>query len=396
MATTPSNLDTTGLYVETAADQVTDLQNGMIGIYGNDINLASNSPDGQMIGLFVTAMQDLLSMLVNIYNMFSIDSAYGVMLQRLVAINGLTINPGNYTTTPVNVTANQALSLPGLDQTDVVPFSVADTNNTWTLLSSYDFTGAGTQALVFQCSVMGQTNPIANTITSISTPMRGITSVNNPTTAGTVLGNVEESDAGLRIRHGKMFQLAAKSPADAIEAQLLAIPGMQDAVVIENATSGAVGGVPAYSIWCAMVTGAGVTNVQIAKAIYGTKAPGCPMNGSVTQVLTRPNGQPTTMAWDVGVSQPLYVKFGITPVVAGTTFDNTLIKDQLVAALQNYYHMNQQATLGDVVVAMSKIQPGAILTGCQVSVDGSTWLDLVPPTTAIGFFTLIAGNITIS
>lgn len=389
----PNTLDATGLTVATTDEIATGIRAAFETIYGTDIDLDSNSPDGQMIGIFAQADTDVLDVLVGVYNMFDVDSAFGIALQRLVAVNGMTIKGGKATTTPVNVTTDRALTLPGLDQSTVAPFQVRDSNNIWTLVSSFAFGGAGTQALVFQCSVLGPIQPLPNTINIQATPTLGVTSVNNPTVAGTVAGQDEETDVELRVRHAKSFQLAATCPADAVEAALLAIADVTDALAVENRTGGTVGGVLAHSIWAIVVGG---QPADIAGAIYGKASPGVGLTGAQSYVVVRPNGQGSTMLWDTGLEQRLWAEFGVISSVAGVTFDKPLLAQQLAAALVGYFKLGKAASIGDVVRAMFAIEPRAILTGAGVSTDGSSFNDTVAPTTPQYYFTLAAGDIDIS
>lgn len=388
----PNLLDANGLTVATTDEIATDLVTALKAIYGNDINLASESPDGQMVGIFSQADSDVLDLQVDIYNMFNVDSAYGISLQRLVAVNGMTIKNGTFTTTPVNITVTAALTLPGLDQNVVAPFQVQDPNTVWTLISTFAFGGAGTQALIFQAATMGPITPLPNTITIQATPTIGVSVVNNPTTAGTVLGQAEETDVELRTRHAKSFHLAATCPADAVEAALHAINNVTDALVVENRTGGVVNTVPAHSIWAIVVGG---TAVDIAAAIYAKASPGVGLFGAVSQIVVRPNGQPATMYWDVGLSQRLWTQFGIIPTVSGLTFNNVLLKQQLAAALLNYFKLGRTASIGDIVRAMFIIEPRAILVTTGVSINGASYTDTVSPTSNKYYFTLAAADITI-
>jgi len=390
----PNTLDGDGLATATTDEQTTQIEADLQAVFGSDVDLSSNSPDGQMIGIYVQSSQDILDLLVSIYNMFSVDSAVGISLHRLVALNGLTLRPGVYTTTSVSVTSDRAQTLPGLDQTAAVAFSVRDSNNVWTLVSSYAFATAGVQALVFQCDEMGAITPIANTITQQNTPTLGITDVNNPTTAGSVVGQLEETDSELRVRHAKMFKLAATGPADAVEAALLDLEDVSDALVVENDTNAPVGSVPVHSIWPIVVGSA--TDAVIAAAIYAKKSAGCGLFGSESAVVTKPNGQSATMYWDVGIAQRLYVQFGMVSSVQGITFDDALIAQELAAAMLTFWKLNQLATIGDIVVAMQAIESRAILVSLGVSTDGMAYTDTVGTTDQQYYFTLAAADIDIT
>lgn len=391
----PNQVDANGLQVKTVTEITADLDAGLAGIYGADINVEQNSPDGQQVGIFAQAVADMLQLLVQVYNTFSVDNTFGVSLDQRVALNGIARHQGTHTLAQVLVTVDQALTLIGQDALIVTPnaqvFTVADdAGNQFQLETTNVFGGAGSASLTFVAVAIGQVQTTANTITNQVTTVLGVTSVNNPTVAGDVIGLNEESDIQLKIRRALSFQLAAVGPSDALRAMLLSLPDISDAYVVENDTGGVVDTVPAHSIWTIVNGG---TNAEIGQAIYSKKIPGCGQKGAQTYIVTRPAGNTFTAQWDVALTQDLFVEFGITPRIAGLTFDNASIKTQLAAAL--VYKLGQKPNSGDVVVAMQTIAPNAILTSCFVSIDGSTWVDIVTPSTAQHYFTLDAANITI-
>ena len=389
-----SSLGPTGLTIDTLPDLIATLTANMKGIYGSDINTDSNSPDGQMINIFCQNVADLLELLQSVYNSFGFMQAYGVQLDQRVAIMGITRQQGTFTTTPVLITVNRALTLYGLDQTAQPVFTVIDqTGNTWELVTTQVFSGAGSMTLTFQSVTIGAINATANTITQMVTTVLGVASVNNPVTSGTSIGVPEETDTQLKIRAAQGFALASTGPADAIEAALQNTPGITDALVVENYTNGTVGGTPAHSIW-AIVTGG--TAADIGQAIYAKKAPGCGMRGAQSDIITRPNGTTFTALWDASIAQPLFISFGIFWRGAVTLTNATIIAE-LAAALT--YKLGVNPSIGDVITAMQTIAPTAVvLFGANqgVSADGVDWQSVVDPTTPQYYFTVSAGNISIT
>lgn len=460
----PNQLSATGLVVASTDEIATDLSDAYVGIYGSDINTKPESPDGQQIAIYAQMDSDNLDLLVDIYNVFSVASAYGVALQRLVEVNGIAIKSGTYTTTVVQVTTSAAGNLPGLDQTAVAPYQVSDPNNTWTLLFSFAVAGAGTQALIFQASALGPITPIPSTIQNQVTPLNFVTSVNNPAfsvttngvvtlgspvvsgiasttgmtpgmsltdagnffplgtvllsvnsssqitasanatggapttepitvaTPGTVIGLPYETDLAMRTRQMQSFSLAADGPADAVEGQLLNLPDVIDAVVSENKGT-MIGPFPINSLWCVVVGG---TPAEIANAIYKK----CSCNGlfgAQTYTIVRPNGQSAVINYDVGLPQALYLKFSIIPATPGLTFNNTLLTQQLAAALvQPYFRLGRPASVGDIVVPMRAINPQVIVVNPGVSLDGVTYVaTAVTPASAKYWFNAPAANIRI-
>ena len=392
----PNTLDANGLTLKTLTEIVADLTSDMQTIYGADINVDSNSPDGQMINIFAQAAIDNLEVLADVYNALDPEVSTGVNLDKALSLNGVTRTPATHTTTPVSITTNKALTLTGLDALIADPtaqvYAVQDENkNVFQLVTTYVFSGAATASLTFQAETPGVLTVLPNTITEQNTPLLGVTTVANASISGTVDGVDEETDVAFKIRRAKMFKLASTGPADAVEAALLAVTGVSDALVVENSTSGTVNSVPARSLQCIAKGGAAT---DIAQAIYSNKGPGCGLYGAASYVITRVNGLPVTISYSVAVAEDLYIKFTVLPITAGLTFDDTLIKTQLVAAL--VYYLNQKATIGDIIIAMQTIEPRIIVTVPGVSKDGMSYSDTVTPTANLNYFTLSTANIAIS
>ncbi len=187
----PNSLDQTGLTVKTVTELVADLTASLQAIYGTDINVDPNSPDGQLINIFAQTVEDLLELLVQVYNGFSVPGAIGTILDQRVALNGLARRQGTYTTTQVLVTVSQAITLYGLDQTVNPPFTVKDNaGNQFSLAVTKTFAGAAAESLQFRAVDIGLVEVVANTITNQVTTVLGVTSVNNPNTAITTTGDI--------------------------------------------------------------------------------------------------------------------------------------------------------------------------------------------------------------
>lgn len=393
----PNIIDANGLQIASLTEIRTNLENDFKAIYGVDINISSNSPDGQLIGIMAQNIYDVLQLLVQTYNSFSIDSAFGVILDQRVALSGIARKQGTYTQAIVAVTVDRALSLNGLDVLIADPnaqvFTVADdAGNQFFLKTTRAFVGAGTTSLTFQAAVIGQIQTTANTIQTIITAILGVTGVNNPTTAGDTEGLPEETDPQLKIRRANSFYLQAVGPADAIRAALLAIADVSDAYVVENDTGGTVAGVLAHSIWVIVNGG---TAAEIGTAIYTKKAPGCGQTGAQSYVVARPQGNSFTAKWDNALTQVLTIRATLNPRVSGQVFD--LVGDGVKLAAALIYKLGQSPNIGDVVLAMQTIEPNAILSVVNVSKDGgANWEDIVSPDTAQKYFTVAAVNITLS
>lgn len=394
-----NTLDATGLTVQTQPEIVADFVVGYTTIYGADINLDSNTPDGQMINIYATALTDNLDLLLLVYNQFSLQNAFGVQVDNLVALNGMQRQAGTFTIAQVAVTVSQALTLPGQDvlisNPNATVFTVSDNaGNQYQLQTSHVFSGAGSATLAFAAVNIGQTLTSPNTITIIVTPLLGVSSVNNPSVTSDVIGTNEESDVQLKIRQGQSFKLGSTGPADTIRAQLLNTAGIVDAFVPENDTNAIVNGVPAFGIWT-IVNKTTATDAEIAQVIYTKKTIGCAQKTAAAHsyVITRPAGNTFTAYWDLAIGQSLYIAFTIKPVNGVDTFNVSALAASLASALA--FKLNQSAFVGDIIRAMQIIAPNGYLINTVVGTAPGPASQVVTPSDYQHYFTVIAANITI-
>jgi uncharacterized protein YlzI (FlbEa/FlbD family) len=324
----PNIINANGLTVKTRAELITYFEDGFKAIYGNDINLSSDSPDGQMINLFVQATLDNLDLIKQWYNSFYPVNAYGVVLDQRVALNGIQRQGGTFSRTNVTITTTQALTLFGLDQSLQDIYTVSDTEgNEWQLLETEIIASAGTYVLLFQSAVPGQVLTTPNTITTPVTIILGVSAINNPTVQ-TVIGENEESDEELKIRRERSVSLASQGYLASLLAALLNVSGVTSAFVYENNTAATDGdGVPAHSIW--VILSGNYEPEDVATAIYQKRNAGCGMFGAESFTITQVDGTPFVINWDEVDEIPLFVKLTLTSINGTTPVDYEAIREQI-------------------------------------------------------------------
>ncbi len=182
----PNTIDANGIQIQTYPEIVSDIVNGssfapgLVVIYGSDINVDSNTPDGAIVNLWALSKEDMLQFGVGLYNSFNPDTAVGQALDGIAQYNALTRKGGTYTQTEVVVTTNQSVNLNGLDDSTATPFQAIDGNGNIVNLITSVTVGSGEHTLNFQSANMGFVQLIQNTITVIVTPQAGVIAVNNP------------------------------------------------------------------------------------------------------------------------------------------------------------------------------------------------------------------------
>lgn len=391
----PNAIDSFGLTIQTTPEIIAEILDGAPGypgmrqIYGADINVDANSPDGQMVNIIAQAKTDVLELSQQIYNSFDPDKAVGTSLDARCAINGVLRNPGTQTIQNVVVTTDRAVTLPGLD-TSVTPFTVADTSgNQYQLVSTFAFTGAASTGLVFKAVLIGAVSSLPNTIISIVTVTLGVTAVNNPTTY-TTLGLVEETDYALRIRRQKSVALPSQGYLEGLIGALLDTTGVTEAVVYENDTNTTdANGIPGHSIWCIVRGG---VNPGIANAIYVKRNAGCGMKGSVVVPVLQVDGSYFSVKFDRPTLENLYISFNIVAVTGSV--DASFIRNQILSLLS--YTIAQPAVASEITALVESIAPNGSISAMNVSKDGSTYTSLLATSAINNLWALASARIIIN
>lgn len=375
----PNSLTLTGLTVATRAELVAQFTTSFQTIYGDDINLDPDTPDGQLMNIFIQSVLDLEDLLVQIYNGFDPDNAIGIVLDQRVSINGIQRLAGTYTLTNITVVASAACTLYGLDRTDQSIYTVADNaGNQWNLTTTQVISGAGTSVYEFQSAVIGAVLTSPNTITTPVTIILGVQSVNNPTTY-TTLGVNEESDYSLKVRRQKSVALSSQGYLSGLLAALENVTGVTFAKVWENVTGSTDGdGIPSHSIW--VIVAGTAADADIAQAIYVKRNAGCGMKGSTTYDVVQADGSSFEVKWDEVTTLPLFIKFTATSLDGVHPPDIAAIRSGLTSSY--IPGVAAQVNINELGRLVQAIDANTLVTSAGFSLtSGGAYTNTYTPTT---------------
>jgi len=374
-----NTLDANGLTIEGLSDIVANLTTGMQSIYGSDINVDSNSPDGQLINLIAQTKIDILQLINSIYEQFNPDNAIGINQDYLYAINNIKRIGATYTYQNIQITTDRALNLDGLNSDannpDGAGYTVSDNlGNQFILLDSQTIAGAGTYNFSFRAKNLGAIQTIPNTITTPISIVLGITAINNPTAASSI-GQNGELDSAFRLRRGQSVALGSVGYLGGLLGAVQNLKGIVNANLYENTTNTTdANGIPAKSIWLIAEGGA---NSDIATEIANRKSAGIGMKGATSYALTLASGQTFIAFFDRPTAKNLYVQFDIKSLKAGQAFDTSAIKTLFVNSLSfsiggyvDAYTLTQAAE--NAIIAVVGTGAGVPIN-LQVSKDGTNW-----------------------
>jgi hypothetical protein len=130
----------------------------------------------------------------------------------------------------------------------------------------------------------------------------------------------------------------------------------------------------------------------IGRVIYLKRNAGCGMKGAVTVTVDQVDGS----TFDVKFSRPtpenLYIRATLTAITGVT--DPAYVAAQILANIT--YQIGQAADASAINSYIKSIAPNVSVSACEVSDDGSTWVDLLDVATVDAQWALDASRITIT
>ena len=385
----PNSFDSYGLQTLTQSEIVEQLTADFKEIYGEDINVDSNSPDGQLINIFAQILMDQYELLSQVYTSFDPDQAVGVVLDQRCAINGIQRKAGTYTYVMLDVIVDRSVTLPGLDENSAEDsYIVSDNEGNQFVLANTGNLTAGTTSLRFRAMNIGKVEILPNTITTPVTIILGVTAINNPSGASEE-GSNEETDAELRERRKRSVSISNQGYVDGLYSALANIPDVTAVSVYQNRGSSTdADGIPGHSIWVVI---AGGSDKEIGEVMNYKVAGGVGMKGTQSVNVAQADGSVATYYFDRPTSETLYVNLDITPL-DGQVIVPSDIKSSLVNGMK--FAPNETVDSSAIICYIKSIQENVALT-CQVSTDGTIWETVVTPTTKDKFFVMTSDSITI-
>lgn len=381
-----------GIVTQDLEDIIADITARLQYIYGADINVEQNSPDGQFINILAQAKKDILDLCVQYYNNCNTEMVVGIPQQILYQLNGLTIKAYSYSYVYVNVTVSGNVNLKGLDENldnpEATGYTVSDSNgNRWILAESQTLS-PGTYLLNFRAAELGNVTALPNTITIMETIIPGIQGVNNPAN-NYETGGTGETESEFRQRRNISTSMPSRGFEDSTEAQLLTLSTVTQAKVYSNRNNATANTIPAHTVWVIVEGG---NTADIANIIYNNIPPGIPMKGSLSATITRPNGSTDTVYYDTSSPVNLYIQANIK-LISGAV-DTDYLKQELAKTTFAIGESAESANLTTIIKNI--IGDNATPYDVGVSLTNSDYSEIVTPGALNEFFVIAEANISIT
>lgn len=337
-------------------------------IYGQDINLEQNSPDGQLLGIITNEIYDLQTLILHIYNSFDPDLAQGVELNKLLKLIAQTRRASTKSIVDITIVANANVTLPA-------DYTIIDENKNEWVINAETTLIAGTNIVSFNAVNFGAIEASANTINDVVTVFPEIISVNNALPAE--VGRDEESDVLLRKRRNNLLSVNSNSTIAGVYSKLFLLDTVTDAVIYENATDtyDALKDLNAHTLWC-IIDGGSID--EITKIIATDKTIGTDLKGTVSnnyvEIFLKADGTTRALThivkFDRPTEIPLYIKLTVSKKIITDIIDMDAIKNKLVEKL---YSINEKATATELYAYVYSAGNTFIASNLEVSKDNITF-----------------------
>lgn len=295
---------TTGFIKKDLDTLLEDNRNRAISEFGSDIDLSDEAPLGLIINLLSFQQSQLWDLAESVYNSQYQRSAEGIPLDNSMATtNNTRLDPIKSTVVATIIGTNGTLIESGFRA------SVAgDSSSVFETTSNFTIPVSGTIDVTMIATEFGAIIANAGTLTTIDTPVFGVTSITNNNDA--TIGRAEESDADFKLRGRNEKQKSGTSPVEGIRKAIRDLDNIVQAIVIENDTDVTDGdGRPPHSIEAVVQGG---DDTEIAQAIFNSKAGGIQTFGSTSIVITDSQGISKTINFNRPVTKDIYVIVNVT------------------------------------------------------------------------------------
>lgn len=384
-------IDASGIQIQSFEEIFAELVAAYRAIYGEDINLEQESPDGQRVGIEAKARHDMQVFGLLVANNFDPDFARGLSQAKIAKLSGIFPRPATRSTWDLSVTVTRDLTLP-------VGYSIADDlGQVWELPSAVNVL-VGANPITFTASEFGSVTGLAGATFTQVTVALGVSSFTASVNATT--GIDEETDEEFAQRRNRSLENPGFSTTGSLMAQLLNTAGVTDAIVYDNDTDvyDALLDLDAHSIW-PVVEGGTIDDIMqqlLFKKTGGTGIKGA-IEADISETLTRPDGSTFIVTqkrrFDRPVDVPVYVNVTATRKDPAEPIDLALIKQRI--AEYKFY-------IGTALHAGFLYGPGYtagdnfILSALEVSDDNITFTDGAIAPAAGEKFSLVVANIDVT
>jgi uncharacterized phage protein gp47/JayE len=290
-----------------------------------DASLDPATQDGQLLGVFSNAIDELGQVLQAVYDSLSPSTASGISLSRIAEFNGIRLIPGTQSATNVVFTGNPGAFVPANFQIrNRLNNSVFATTAPLTL----DSNGTGTVGVL--ATSVGATVAPSDSLTVMVSPLFGVRTVTNPSDA--TIGRNRESDAELRGRRTFSVATPSQSILEGIKGAVANIPQVIQVQAYENKTDVTdANGLPPHSF---SIVAEGGNDQAIGETIFIREPVGANQYGNTTVTVIDSYNMPHSVTFMRPPHIHIFIRVELIPMTGWSVELIPLMKQNIVSWAQ--------------------------------------------------------------
>ena len=306
-------------------DDLYTIQNRLVSafksIYGDDVNLDSDTPDGQLLGLFSQELANVHQAVSFIVQMLDPYQATGQWLEQRAMYAGITRITASYSyIDDVIITGTPKTTVP------INSIYIDKNKNKWVTTEAITLNDLGSARTKFRSLELG--NYIINSLEEF-TPSTIIVGIERVTANSNSYGGVdEETDEQLLNRFMLSHSINNFDDRQGLQSALLNIIGVSKCIVYENFTNNTdEKGVPPHSLNAVILGG---SDEKIAEVITKNKIGGCGLFGQIE--TTYPHGG---LLRKVYFDRPKKINVNVSMIIGRYKSFNDINTEQIKKILKN-------------------------------------------------------------
>jgi uncharacterized phage protein gp47/JayE len=361
-----ATFDEYGLVIDTQPTIQENLEDAFKTSFGDNIRLDAQSVFGQLIQNLSLTLAEIQELVESVSSGFDPQSASGTALSKLVLLNGIQRSEGTYSTVVLSCTASGATTIPAGSLVEDA------TGNQFATDTNLVFAGAGTSTVNATCTELGPIEAVAATLTTIVNAVYRWTAVTNA--ADAIPGELEETDAALRLRRQEVAERASTTSISALYGAITDVAGVSSAgILVNSSTETDDNGIPPQHVEC-LIDGVTTGNEQdIGAAIFNHVSAGISTVGETLIDYFDPISEST---YTVYYSEPILVL--ITVDVYYTDLNSGLNSSEIEALVEEAlidhfadFTIGQDVIYSRLYSPLNSI-PGIQIDDMQIS-DSGVW-----------------------
>lgn len=368
-------IDQNGVQVEAFSEIYERLEAGLKDIYGVDIDLDQESPDGQLVRLIAQGTLDLEAAIALIASQVDPDLNEGLAQFIIGKIAGISPRAATRSQRDLILTLTSPFELyPG--------YTVVDqANQNWIIDNPQDLV-TGDNTITFYAEKWGAVTGYETDTFEEVTPELPISAI---AASGDVLvGQPQETNEEYRQRRSRSVQNPSTGTIGGLYAKIASMPTVTDLQIYENDTHNydAERDINPNTIW--VVVEGGDIN-EIAEVMVKQRTAGSGTKGDITGVYVedrvRPNGSTLTIEHRMKMDRPvyidLYIRLTATRIKSSQAFDAELIKNNLASEQFDIPYTDSDSVSAGALYCPALLNSNGYyyISDLEISIDGETWTD---------------------